>query len=142
MIYQGGSGVVSGVPHTHRVEDILFQELSIALTRNFLDEVSQEHIAGIAISHLAARLELERLIAEARHELLGRSCRSFQRGVLREAGVVRDPGRMREQIEDRDLVPCRRRIAEVLLDRRLDLELAALLQKQDAGCRKLLGDGA
>ena len=62
--------------------------------------------------------------------------------VGRQAGEIRNSGRVRQQVEDRDRVPCRRGIRDVLLDWIVEPQLPALFEQQDGRRCELLGNGA
>ena len=47
---------------------------------------------------------------------------------------------MREQIENGDLVPCRRRLGHVVLDWIIEFQLAAFLEQENRRSGELLGD--
>src|SRR5260370_31307964 len=63
-------GIVAGILHSQGREDILPYELLVAISGDFFDQMTEQHISGIAVLPLLARLEIKRLVAEARHQLL------------------------------------------------------------------------
>ncbi len=56
--------VVAGILHAERREDVVGDELLVALPADFLDDRAQHQVAGIAVAHFLAGAEVERLVAE------------------------------------------------------------------------------
>ena len=141
MRYDRGVGIVAGILHRERRENIFTDELFVGLAGDLLDEVTEQYESGIAVLELLAGLEIERLVAEAGDELFRRCGERLQLSVVRETGEVRNAGTVGQQIEDRDLAPGGRPVREVLLDRIVDAQLPALFQQEDRGRGELLGNG-
>ena len=84
-------------------------------------------------------------LIHAAHDLVTQAARRRLHLPLQETGLVgdvRDAGRMREHVKDRDGVPRGRRVRPMLLDRIFERELAALREQQDRSRRELLRDRA
>ena len=138
----GGVGVVSRVLHAKRREDVVGHELLVARAGHLLDHVPEHEIARVAVAHFLAGGEIERLVAHRRDRLRDGRVPELQRVVVRQAGEVGNPGRVRQQVEDRDPVPRRGRFGDVFPDRVLELQLAAFLEQQNGRGGELLRDRA
>src|SRR4029077_1546171 len=101
----------------------------------------QQDVTRVAIAPLFAWLEIERLVAETRNQLLRGGSEWLLGRVVREAGETRNPRGVGQQVEDGNLVPRGGRIRHELLHYVVSLQLAAILQQQDRGRCELLGDG-
>lgn len=132
--------VVAGVLHPQRREDIVLDELLVTAAADFLDDVAKQDVPRIAIAHLLAWKEVERLVANHRDRRRGSRVGELLRLVRRQVREIRDSRRVCEQVENRDPLPRRRRIGQVGLDRVLELQPAALHEQQDRRGRELLGD--
>ena len=134
-----GIRVVAGARHAERLEDVLLQELGIGLAADLLDQVAKQRVAGVAVVHLLAWLELERLVTESRDQPLGRDRKRHRRLVVGKAREVRDAGGVGEEVEDGHLRPGWWRIRKVLADQVVDREPAAFLEQQNRRGGELLG---
>jgi transposase len=95
--------------------DVVLHKVRVAFAADFLNQVSQQDVSGIAVTPFLARLEIKGLVAEARDELRRRCREGFELCVIREACEARDSGRVRQQVEDCDLIPRRRGVRHVFL---------------------------
>src|SRR5262252_1539687 len=106
-------GIVPGIAHRQRRENILAHKLFVWHAADFLDKVSQQEISGVAVVPLLARLKLERLIAESPDQLFRRRRERLELLVSGESGEAWNTGGVRQQVKDRHLVPSRWRIRHV-----------------------------
>ena len=104
--------------------------------------MTEHEIPGVAVAHSLAGGEVERLVAHGHDRLRDRRVFRLQRLVIRKVGEVRNPRRMRQQVEDRDRVPRRGRVGHVLFDRIVERQLAAFREQKNGGGGELLRDGA
>src|SRR5712691_154917 len=65
--------VVTGVVQMKHMKDLLLKEFRIGLTRQLLDDGSQNHVAGIAVAPSGSRRKIERLALESCDQLSGGS---------------------------------------------------------------------
>src|SRR5215475_10409085 len=89
----GGVGIIAGILHIERIEDILADELLVGAAGYLLDQVAEQYVARVAVAPLRARLEIEGLVAETRHQLVGRGGKRLELPVIRKAGEARDARR-------------------------------------------------
>ena len=71
MLYHGGVGIVAGLLHSQGSEDVVADECLVLAAADSFDEVAEQHVAGVAVTPARPRLEVQRLVAESRYQLLG-----------------------------------------------------------------------
>jgi hypothetical protein len=121
---------VSRIFHAQRREYIFLNKLVVRLQCDLFDQLSQ-HIARIAVTHLLSRLEIQRLGAKSCHPFLGRRGERFLGLIVWKSGKAGDSGSVRQQMENRDLVPRGWRVRHIFLHRVIHLQLAAFFQQKD-----------
>jgi hypothetical protein len=134
-----GVGIVAGIFHVERREDVFLQELLVALAADLFNQIAEEDVTRVAVVELRAGFEIERLIAEAGDGFPGGGRQGLCGYVVREAGEVRDAGRVREDVIDRDLVPGSGSVRHVFLSGIVDFEFAALFEQEYRGGGELFG---
>src|SRR5260370_38202456 len=82
----GGVGIIAGILHVERSEDILADELLVRAAGYLLDQVAEQHVARVAVAPLRARLEIETLVAEARHQWFDVSGKGTGTTIIQKAG--------------------------------------------------------
>jgi hypothetical protein len=104
--------------------------------------VPEDEVASVRVVETLARLRLERPLHQRGDVSRHRAVRAFDEfltcGDRRKQS--RESGGVRQQVKDRDAVPCRWRLGQMRLDEVVDLQSPALLEEQDRGGRELLRD--
>eukprot|EP01136_Pigoraptor_vietnamica_P017896 Opistho-1_new@63683 len=134
--------VIAGVGHAERLEDGVGKERGIGLAARRFDDRGEQDVARVGIGVFLARLEIERLVAEALDQARGGRLERLQLRIVGEGGEIGNAAGVGEEVVDRHLVPGCRRIGQIGLDRRVELHLAAFLEQQDRGGGELLGHRA
>src|ERR1700730_9192875 len=101
--------------HAQRRKDVLLHEGFITLPADLLDQITEQHVPGVTVVPLLARLEIECFVEISRDQFLRRGWKRLGLAVIGKARETRDTGSVREEMEDGDLVPCSGRIRHVLL---------------------------
>src|SRR6202034_819136 len=97
--------IAAGVVHGERRENVLLQKVTVRLAADLFQQVAEQGITGVAVVPFFARLEIERLIAEARYQLLGRDGTALQFLVIGKRGEAWDARSVGEQVDESDVFP-------------------------------------
>src|SRR6185295_12849833 len=123
-------------------EDVLADERLVRLTRERLNEVAENQVAGIRVIEALTWLRFEWALHQFLDESRDGAIRAFNNWLP--AGLrglqAGKSGCVRQQVKQGDLIPCRRRLGQIRLDGFVDLQPAALLEQQDRGRGELFGN--
>jgi hypothetical protein len=97
-------------------------------------------ITGVAVFEFGAWFKLQRFVFESLDRLFGRGCFLFKFRKVGKFGKIRNARRVREQVEDRDLIPSGGRIRQIFLYQVIRFQFAAFFEQQDRCGSKLLCD--
>jgi hypothetical protein len=127
------------VLHAERLEDPVLDEAAVRVVAHLLEDRTEQDVVRVAVRLLRSRLELQAVALEHGDQ-------PFELQVLAHVRrpqlvhVLRDAGRVREQVLDRDLLPLRRVVGQELGDVVAQRQLALLLQHHDRHGGELLGE--
>ncbi len=126
-------------PHAEGSEDPAPQERGIGGARGLLDDRTEEDVARVVVAPARPGRELHRLLLEAVDQLGERHVGlDLRRHPAGHPGVALDPGRVGQEVLDRDDVPLRRVVRQELRDRVGEGELSLLGEHEDRHGRELL----
>ena len=132
---------VGDAGHFQRGKDSLAEKLQERHAGNFLDDDSGDNVIGVAVLPLGSRLEVERDLGPAIHDLFGGDRLQHERRHIILRPEVLITGGVREDLANGDLIAVGQ-TGDVLRDRIVERELALFRQQEDCGCGELLADRA
>src|SRR5580658_11153056 len=60
--------VISRIVHSQWLKDVFLYKVLVTLAANFFNQISKQHVSGIAVVPLFSRLEIQVLITESGHQ--------------------------------------------------------------------------
>src|ERR1043165_8180258 len=130
------------VGHPERRENILLREIAERLAGRALDNDREQEVTGVAVEEFRARREVQGFLARNQgerrlvrgHAIDGDAREREQRQVIaNSAGVI-------QEVQNRDFpAGINRQLRNILANIIIELELALLRKKQNAGSGELLG---
>src|SRR6478672_12548993 len=116
----GGKREHSRVVHSKRFENILLNELSVGLSADSLQQITQHDVSEVAVGPSFTGLEVQRRIIEV--QFVWRARHIFR-------GVVGDARTVSEQMINGYLFPGCRSGWQILLHQIIGLQLSAILEQ-------------
>jgi hypothetical protein len=133
--------------HAERLEDPLAQDVGERPARGTRGDQAEDHEAGVAVGPAAARREasFRRLLQEPERlvvadlTLVGPGRSAARLGLVHQLLVVGEPGRVRQQVADRDRLSVRREARKGLGQRFVVPQPPVADEQHDRGGGELLG---
>src|SRR5260221_8003450 len=120
--------------HTERLENIRGGEFWKRLAADALHDNRQKEESRIAVKPLAARFEVQILLANnhAKCVFVGGDAINVYAGEFKQREIIAKAARVVQQIQQRDLVAILRQLRDVFVNVVVHREFSLLLEKQDA----------
>ena len=134
--------VVECLGEAEGFEETLGEELVVGFSRDFLDDDTEEIVAGVVVEEARPGIEPEGDILEAGDDVVPGEAQVHLLPVDGKAGEALDPGGVIEQVAHPDGLPGLGVIGEDIGERVVEGELPVLDEQEDGGGGELLGDGA